>query len=81
MNALLRAHVSKCVPPYVSFAKCKSGIYKMSTMTLKLQNTVTFLIFGVLDIFWYLELPTARELSFALVFEFVQLGWGSHMSV
>ena len=34
-----------------------------------------FFIFGVLDFFWYLELPTTREQSFALVFEFVQLCW------
>ena len=42
-----------------------------------LQSTITFCIFGVTQNKKYLGVSTARELSFALVFEFVQPGWSS----
>ena len=40
-----------------------------------------FFHFWSFRFFLVLELPTTRELSFALVFEFVQPCWGSHMWV
>ena len=77
-HAPLRVHVSKCVPKIKHmelFLGMKVRNWQHFSTFRKLQNTITFIIFGVSQNFLYLEVSTARELSFARTFEVTQLVW------